>query len=413
MKILMVDKYHFIKGGAERYVFELAKVLEANGHEVIHFSMQDERNFPSEYEEYFINNINYNQNGFKKITNGLSAVPKMFFSLEAQKKLEQLIKKTGPEIAHVHMIDHQLSPSILYTLKKYKIPVIQTVHQYKLVCPNYKLYNPRTNQICEKCMDKRYIHAALERCHKNSFVASLLISFEMYFHKFFQMYEKNIDLFHVPSRFMGTKLEQGGINPERIKHLFYTINVDDFKFHPDFESYFVYFGRLSKEKGIFTLLKALRKIDNCRLKIIGDGPEEGFLKQYVAENKLKNVEFVGKLEGQDLLDSVSKAMFIVVPSEWFDNSPLVIYEAFAMGKPVIGSRAGGISELIDDGDNGFLFEMGNAHELEEKIRHLLQHPELVKQFSHSARAKAMKFFSPDQHYKKMLSFYKHLVNGSN
>jgi len=161
------------------------------------------------------------------------------------------------------------------------------------------------------------------------------------------------------------------------------------------------------------LLKALRKIDNCKLKVIGDGPEEGFLKKYVAENQLKNVEFLGKLEGQDLLDSVSRAMFVVVPSEWFDNSPLVIYEAFSMGKPVIGSRAGGISELIDDGDNGFLFEMGNIDELEEKIRHLLENPELVKRFSHSARAKAVKFFSPDQHYQEMLSFYKHLVNGSN
>lgn len=407
----MVDKYHFVKGGAERYLFQLSSMLEDGGHEVVHFSMQDKRNLPSAYDDYFVSNIDYGMGFFKSPVKTVRAAMKMFYSFEAKSKLEKLINYAKPDIAHLHMIDHQLSPSILSVFKKYKIPVLQTVHQYKLVCPNYKLYNPRTNEICEKCLPKkRYFHAFTSRCHKDSFNASLLISLESYFQRFFKVYQRNIDAFLVPSKFMGNKLIQGGIDPQKIHHLFYSIDVNKYMFNPNFNDYIVYFGRLSKEKGIVTLLRAMDSLRTLKLKIIGEGPEETHIKEYVTKHDLVNVELVGKLQGEKLTNAISNSMFVVVPSEWYDNSPLVIYEAFAMGKPVVGSRAGGIPELVEDGKNGYLFEMGNVTELVKAISTLVQQPFKIKAFGLAGRKRAEELFSPEKHYPLIMSFYRKLVN---
>ncbi|MFQ5752238.1 MAG: glycosyltransferase, partial [bacterium] len=193
LKILMIDKYYFIKGGAERYYFELAKLLEAQGHQVIPFSMQHNENLGTSYSDYFVDFIDYN-NGSKKINfaQSLKIAGRMLYSIHSKRKLEALIEHVKPDLAHLHMIDHQISPSILHTLKNHEIPVIQTVHQYKLVCPNYRLYNTRTNSICEKCLGGHYLYPITERCHKNSFAAGLLLALETYLHRFLSIYE-NVD----------------------------------------------------------------------------------------------------------------------------------------------------------------------------------------------------------------------------
>lgn len=413
MKVLMVDKYFFVKGGAERYMFELSKVLEANGHEVIPFAMQHPANFESNFSRFFPDNIEYHVDSlWSKASTFLKAGGRMIYSIAARKKMEQLIAEVRPDIAHLHMIDHQLSPSILIALKKHGIRVIQTVHQYKLVCPNYKFYNPRTGEICEKCLDGNLLHPIKERCHKNSIVASAMIAVESSIHRAWRIYEKNIDIFHVPSHFMGQKFREGGIGEDKIRHLFYTIQIQ--KYVPNFEAgnYLLYFGRLSDEKGILTLLKAAQSYPEAPFHIVGDGPQRSNLENFVRENSLKNVKFLGLKSGEVLESLVKNSRAVIVPSEWYDNSPLVIYESFAYGKPVIAAKMGGMPELVDHDENGLLFEAGNAEQLRAHIHRLWLNPNQASDYGKAARAKAEREFDPEVHYQKIYEWYRELVNKS-
>jgi glycosyltransferase involved in cell wall biosynthesis len=407
----MIDKYYFVKGGAERYMFELAKVLEANGHEVIPFSMKHPQNFETPYKEYFVENIEYNGvSAFSKATTALKATARMIYYWEARKRLERLLADLAPDIAHLHMIDHQLSPSILHSLKKFGVPVIQTVHQYKLVCPNYKLYNPRTGEICEKCLSGNFRHPLFERCHKDSALASLMIALESKVHRLTEIYEKNVDIFHVPSHFMGSKFEQAGIARGKIRHMFYSIEMQKFTPSKVPGDYLLYFGRLSKEKGILTLLKAAKSFSGAPLLVVGDGPQEAELKKYAQQNNLSQVKFLGVKSGAELEALVKNSRAVIVPSEWFDNSPLVIYESFAYGRPVIGAQMGGITELIDDGETGYLFPAGDVGRLVEKMRLLWESPQRARAFGKAARAKAEREFDPQTHYNRIYDWYVELTS---
>ena len=410
MKILMADKYYFIKGGAERYFFELKKILEKNGHEVISFSMKHPQNLESPWEEFFVDEIDFNPSGFiGKAVTGIKSSARIVYSMHAKRQMEKLLDYVKPDIAHVHMIDHQISPSILPVLKSRNIPVIQTVHTYKPVCPSYRLYNMQKNRICEKCLNGSYYRAVFEKCHKGSIGASLLVAAEMYIHKSLKLYENNIDIYHVPSRFMGQKLAEGGIDKSKIRHLFYTIDMDSFPVRYDNDGYFIYYGRLSAEKGIPVLLKAFAKADTGSLKIIGTGPDKKSLERLVSDLKIsRKVEFTGPVYGEQLKKLVSGAQFVVVPSEWYDNSPLVIYESLTMGKPVIGSNMGGIPELINIGVDGFIFEAKNTEQLSLILTDMLKHRNL-SEMGRAARAKAEKLFDPKVHYKNMMAIYNSVI----
>ncbi|MFZ5516460.1 MAG: glycosyltransferase family 4 protein [Candidatus Zhuqueibacterota bacterium] len=410
MKILMVNKFYYIMGGSERYYFELTKILEAHGHEVIPFAMKDPKNFKTEYEEYFVDNIEFNLgSAWEKVKNSGRITARIIYSLQARKRIESLIEKTRPDIAHLHMIDHQISPSILHSLKKYNIPVILTAHQSKVICPNYRMFNWNTMQNCEKCLDGHYYHPIIEKCHKNSRMAGLLIAVETYLHKMMRIYEDNVDIFHVPSKFFQQKFTQAGIDPRKIEQLYYTIQIDQYKPHYENEDYYVYFGRLEEAKGLMTLLKAAEKVKKSQLYIIGKGDHRAELEQFVAAKNITNVKFLGARYGEELKDLISKSKFIVVPSECYDNSPLVVYEAYAMGKPVIGSIMGGIPELIDNRETGLLFQAGDSDELADRIDFLLSYPQLLNEYGRNARTKAEREFSPEVHYQKILTKYQRLL----
>ncbi len=407
MKVLMVNKYYYIKGGSERYLFDVKTLLEQHGHEMIPFAMKDERNFPSEYQHYFVDHVDYDAPfSLKK----LKEAARLIYSWHAREKIEALIEATRPDIAHVHMIDHQISPAILHSLRRYGIPVVQTVHQYKLVCPNYRFYIEHNNQICERCVPGKFYQPILTRCHKNSLTASLLIAVEAYCHHWLGTYRKHVRLFHTPSAFMKQMLVRGGIDEQKIEHHFLLTWLDQFPFSPYYEDYFVYLGRLSPEKGVLTLLKAMTRINRSKLVIVGDGPQRAELERFVQENGIKNVEFVGYKTKGEVKELLSHAAFTVVPSEWYENSPLVIYEAFAMGKPVIGATIGGITEFIEPNKDGLHFSPGNDKQLAECIQSLLDRPETLPELGRNARTKAEQLFSPEEHYQWLSRIYERLMS---
>jgi glycosyltransferase involved in cell wall biosynthesis len=410
MKILMINKFYFIKGGSERYYFELTKILQANKHTVIPFSMKHPDNMISPYESFFVDNIEFNISSvWQKLKQSLKIIGRILYSWHARHRLDALLRKTKPDIAHLHMIDHQISPSILHSLKRYHIPVIMTTHQSKIICPNYRLFNWHSKTICEKCLDGHYYHPILERCHKNSRIAGLLIAFETYLHKAMKIYEKNVDILHTPSIFFEKKFIEANIRGPDIRQLHYTIRVNEYKPYFFNENYFSYFGRLEEAKGLETLLRAMKNIPDSHLYIIGKGYYRNALENYASELQLDNVKFTGAKYGKELQDIIGKSKFIVIPSECYDNSPLVVYEAYALGKPVIGARIGGIPELIDHHQTGLLFKAGDSDELFRCIRFLIEHPKLILKYGKQARKKAEMEFSPEVHYPQIIKMYEELV----
>ncbi len=390
MKILLINKFYYLKRGAEKHFFDLKKLLESKGHQVVVFSMQDERNEKTPYAKYFVSKIETEKPRFS-----LRGAGRVFYSFEAKKKLEKLILAEKPDIAHVHNIYHQISPSILTVLKKHKIPIAMTLHDFKILCPVYILYSK--GEICEKCKTYRYWHCVTKKCAKNSYLASKLNALEMCWHKFLRIYENNVSTFIVPSEFLKNKILEWGRLPEaKINVLPHFVDCNnltavtpkspvlslqtpvggDLPLGRD-GNYILYFGSLSKEKGVRVLLEAAKILnENNNLKheihLAGTGPEEKALRDFVAKNYLsEKVKFCGYLTREALQEKIKNSLFVVVPSITYETFGLSALEANALGKPVVASNLGALPEIVIDKETGILFKAGDSRDLAEKISVML------------------------------------------
>lgn len=364
--------------------------------------MKSSENVHSDYEGYFIDNTDYNGTGiFGKLKNSL----KIIYSFEAKAKIRRIINDTRPDLAHLHIFQHQLSPSILAEIMRSEIPSVNTVHDFKPLCPNYKMQNH--GRLCEKCKGHRYYNCLFGRCFKDSLAASLVITLEMYLHHLLGSYGY-IDTYITPSRFFRSKFIEFGFSPDRIVHIPNFIDCSAFRGDGSYGDYFIYFGRLSEEKGLKTLIKAMKSIKNSTLLIAGDGPLKQELIEALRINDIDNVRLLGQIKGSELAGLLENCKFSVVPSEWYENCPMSILESMAFGKPVIGSNIGGIPELIDQGRTGLLFEPGNSEELALHITHLLDNPLQTCQMGREARQIIEKEYSPEIHFRKTLGIYNNL-----
>lgn len=365
MKFLFANKYFFRKGGAETAFFDVARLLQEHGHHVCFFSMNHPQNRSSQFSEYFVSHVDYESEG--SLINQCKAACRILYSFEAKKKLAHLLDEEKPDIAHIHNIYHQISPSILHTLKKRSIPIVMTLYDYKMVCPVYNVM--ADGKPCEQCKQGRYYWCLINRCTKNSHVKSALNVMEMYLHhKLLHIYDL-VDIFIAPSRFLKTKMEEMGFQGNILYHPYF-IWAEEFIPTFGFKGRSIYYaGRLVKEKGLFTLLEAVKGLD-IELKIIGDGP----LMSDLVKRKGDNTHFLGYMPLEELKRVTADCMGMVISSEWYENNPLSIMEAFALGKPVIGPKIGSIPELIKEEENGLTFEPGNARDLRDKIEQFISMP---------------------------------------
>lgn len=409
MKILQVNKYYYLKGGAESVYFNDASLLRQHGHQIIPFSMQSEKNFDSQYADYFIENWDFYGGGFN-IWKKLKAAGHIIYSFETKKKARRLIAETKPEIVHLHNIYHQLSPSFLPLLKKeFHLPVVMTAHDYKLVCPNYSCLS--NGKVCTKCFKGDYSQIIENRCHKGSWWSSALLAVEMTLHKKWQIYENNIDVIIAPSKFMKKTLRKGGIKNE-IKVLPNFVNMEQFVWdgQPRLGEGLLYVGRLSEEKGLLTLLDALRKLpEKIPLKIVGTGEFRENLLQYISQNGLqKQVSLLGYKQGEELRELIRNCRLLVVPSISYENCPLSLLEAMALAKPVLASRIGGIPELLENDSNlvrGALFEAGDAVDLAKKIALYYGDEPLMVDWGRNARTYVEIYHSPVRYYQGLMKIY--------
>lgn len=365
MKILLIDVYHFNKGGAETVCFNTGKMLEEQGHKVVYFTLKWEKNNPSPYSNYFPESKETRRGPLKQVKNLVN----YFYHFEAAGKLEQLIQDEHPDLAHIHLMWGQITPSIFPVLKRHRIPILYTVHDFRIVCPAYTFRNGK-GQICEQCRGKYFYRCIVNSCTKGNRLLSVVMAAEQYFRNAFFNPARYIDGFIYVSNFTKNLQEKymPAVKkiPNIVLHNFSTSIIQRPKSMPE-EKYFLFFGRLSHEKGVQTLINAIEGIPQCKLKVVGTGPLEEYLKKQQKEKHIRNVEFLGYKFGKELADLVSEAYFVIVSSECYENNPMTIIEAYSVGTPVIGARIGGIPEIVADGKTGFQFESGNVDDLRKKL----------------------------------------------
>ncbi len=409
MKVLLINNFYYNRGGDCTYLLSLQNFLEKKGHKVIVFSMHHPNNIETEFSKYFVSYINYNEEIKKKtMKTVLKVLKRTIFSSEAKDKIAELIKIERPDVAHVQNIHHHITPSIFYVLKKHKIPIIWTLHDYTAICPNTSLLTH--GKVCEKCKKRKYYWPLLMRCKKDSLGASAIAALETIIHRIMRIYNY-VDLFISPSKFLRNKFIEFGFREDKIIHLDHFIDFPIIKDNVVPENYYLYVGRISEEKGLKTLIEAAIRVNSSKLKIVGDGPLMDEMIAYAnARDKKKVIEFLGHKSREELFDLYRESKFIVVPSEWYENAGLIIFEAFACGKPVIGSMIGGIPELVKDKERGVIFEPGNSENLSALIKYLLDNPDIAEKMGENARKHLASKLNSENHYWKLIKVYNQVIS---
>lgn len=410
MNILHINNFHYWRGGSEAVYFKTAELLEEHKHSSLFFSVNHPNTVSCKTEQYFIPFMDFNVS--QGMTEQLKSAVRVLYSFQARKYLSRLLDRFDVDIAHLHNIYHHISPSVIHELKKKRIPIVMTLHDYKMVCPAYALL--RNGKTCEACEGGRYFHALKDKCIKKSIAKTLLAVVEMYLHHSVLRIYDSVDVFISPSMFLIDKLKEMGFR-KNIVYLPNFINSRDFMgFRSDAsskEKSIVYFGRLSFEKGLWTLLEAAKlfredaEYQNIKIKIIGDGSEMRALKNMVESEQIDNVRFYGVLKGNDLFSEISNSISAVLPSEWYENNPVSVLESFALATPVIGARIGGIPELVRDGETGLLFEPGDAAGLCSKMKFMICNTDKAYEMGLNGRGMVRDEFNPDKYYHQLMKIY--------
>ena len=400
MRILLVNKFHYLRGGSEKYYFELAKLLKDHGHTVAFFSMKNENNIKTGDREYFVDEIDMNTGSKFEALN-------VIYSKKNKALMEKALEEFKPDIVHINNFQRQLSASIIDAVKEKNIPLIMTAHDLNSICPaSIMLYN---GEVCEDCITKGYTSCIKKKCIKNSMLKSVLGYIEKKYYDLHKIFCK-VDCIISPSEFNKNQLLKGKLKCNDITVIHNFVNETKKTDYTLGDCAF-YFGRLSKEKGILNLIEAINNIPGARLIIAGDGPERENIQAYIKEHKLENwITLLGYLNQNDIRENIRKCRFVTVPSIWYENCPYSILETMEIGKPIIGSKIGGIPELIQDGINGFTYEHNDVTKLTNILMKLFGNDETVKQFSKNSKQIFIQNYSAEAYYNKLMTVYNKYIN---
>lgn len=408
MRILLVNYRYFISGGPEKYMFNIKKMLEDNGHEVIPFSVHSNKNVETEYSKYFVEPIGsrdatYFEECKKTPKVIMQLLSRSIYSVEVEKAIQKEISEVKPDLVYIIHFVNKLSPSVITGAKKAGKPVVLRLSDYFLLCPRFDfLYDKKP---CEECLKKGYRTCIQRRCVKGSLFASLVRVLSMKIHALLNVY-KDVDAFITPSQFLRGKLIENGFDGEKITCIpTFTASKSEVG-EPRIGDYGLYFGRISEEKGVETVVSAFEQLPDHRVLIMGDDTTEEAkrLMAYVQEKNLGNITFVGFKSGVEMEEIIKGARYTLIPSVWYDNLPNTALESFQYSKPVIASNIGSLPELVLDGVNGFLFEAGNAEDLRRKVL-LLSEDETVERMGAASRARLEERFAPKTHYDALMNVF--------
>ena len=395
MRVLLVNKFHWNKGGSEKYYFELGGLLKKYGHEVAYFSMEDEKNIKTGDKEYFVPKFDLNNSSKLKALD-------IILNKENARLMKKALDEFKPDIVHLNNFQRQLSASIIKPIKDRNIPIVFTAHDVQAICPAITMMDNEKN-VCELCMKGKYINCIKKSCNKGSKLKSVLGAIEGYYYK---IYIEAIDYIITPSKFYRTKFIEDGINEKKIQAIHNSIEMTDYNLVTQDDGYALYFGRLSKEKGILNLINAFEKCDKGTLYIAGEGPEKENIEKIVTDRNLENrVKLLGFLNKEQMTEIIRKCKFVVVPSIWYENCPYSILETLAIGKPVIGANIAGIPELVKNEQSGLTYKYDDVNDLSNKMKLLFDNENLVKQYGENAKKQAQREYSNEKYYEEIISIY--------
>jgi len=451
MRVLLINRNDFVDGGADRVFLNTVEMLKESCDSCERYDGCDRYDCYDSYDggnnhnNHNTHNPHNNHNThnyynlstatFTRRDAGLNNMPdprtlsfrgklktagRYLYNKQVARELDKKIKEFKPDIAHVHLIFGTLSGSVLTTLKKHGVPVVMTLHDYRLICPANAMLD-RHGKVCEKCRKSRYYNSLIHRCSEGNFFFSGLIMLEAYLRKWFFKPVKNIEHFIFVSEFAHNKHIGFDKRYAGKSSLLYNMAEEKPEPEPIRGDYLLYLGRLSKEKGLLTLLDAVKELD-VKLLIAGSGSQENELRKIIHERSESFAErsevihpsaariiLLGYRTGAALESLIRNCSYVVLPSEWYENNPMSVVESFALGKPVIASRIGGIPELVTD-ETGFLFEPGNPASLSETIEKAINlTDEEYRKMSNNCLTFAHQNFNREQHFQQLMRIYEQAI----
>lgn len=406
MRVLYCNKYNYPFSGTEVYLFELMDLMRAKGNDVALFSMADVRGEPTPYDRHFVPHIDFKtQVGWGgRVRRAAQAI----YSSEARRRICSMIREFRPDVAHVRNIYHHLSPSILWELRAQDVPVIYHVNDFKLLCPSYNMISRR--KACEACKDGAFWHALRPGCYPGA-GARMTLAAEAYVHRWLGTYRKCVDLFLAPSRFVRDKFVEHGWDGSKFHVLPHFQRVQEWRESSACHNGpILYVGRLSAEKGVDDLLRAMQQLPQLRLVIAGDGPAKGELQRLSMELGLANVEFVGPVGAEERDRRIAESRFTVFPSHAYETLGKTILESYAQGRAVVASDLGSRRELLRPGETGVLYRCGDVNGLARAVRALAETPELAERMGREGWEWVRRYYGPEPHYEQLLRLYQCLIN---
>jgi len=398
VRILQISHNYHIVGGSDAVFFATCDLLNSAGHEVIPFCMDHPKNRATPWQKYFPRGADSQT---APIRDGL----RYFYNSEARTKLEQLLQHAGPiDVAHLHIYHGKQTPAILPLLRTHGIPVVHTLHEYKLACPVYTMQ--RHGQPCDLCVQGSDLNCIRHACKDRSVLRSLVMAAEKTTARLFGDV-RLVDRFLCVSGFQRQIMARAGLPAERLFTLHNFVPTDDDAPQEGHDGYFLYAGRIEELKGIATLVDAFKR-SGQGLKIVGDGDWRSELEKSVSDTR--NITYLGFQHGEKLQRLMRRAQAIVVPSQWYENCPMTVLEAKAYGRPVIAANIGGIPELIHHGVDGMLFEPGDVDGLIAATEALVNADHQT--FAVNARKDARARFSSKMHLNSLLAHYAAVINAS-
>ena len=396
----MVNKFLYPRGGSESYMLYLGEHLKKLGHEIEYFGMYDENNTVGNSIGKYTQNMDFHSKGLARFLYPF----KIIYSREAKKKIMQVIDDFKPDIVHMNNINFQLTPSIIYGIKKRGVKLVQTVHDYQMICPNHLLYNFDKNTPCEKCVKGSHINCIKNKCIHNSTVKSILGVIEAKLYSLLKTYKK-VDLFVCPSNFLENKLLSAkGYYKGKTKTIHNFIDKEKFSNTDRKEdSYIVFIGRLSKEKGIEYIAKTAKLLGEYTFVIAGSGPDEGMLKG------IDNIKLAGFVTGNDLTELMGNAKLLLLPSVCYENCPLSILEAHSMGVPVVTMNSGGMAELVKDGVTGTLVNEPTPECIALKIKETIENEDYYKTLRENCKKERDNILSVESYCDILVGEYEKLI----
>ena len=388
MKILLVHNYYQKAGGEDVVVDSELDLLLSYGHKAKLFSVSND-----------------DIKGLKQI----KVASQTTYSYPARYRLSKEIFRFEPDVVHVHNFFPLLSPSIYDACMDNKVPVIQTLHNFRLICPGALLM--RKGNICEKCVTASAYQSVLYRCYRNSVFGTCAVARMVENHRRKQTWHNKVDRFIVLTDFARKKFVEGGfpenkivVKPNFCKKPENKKTASEGKRNHQCESA-LFVGRLSHEKGLNALLNAWQELD-IPLRIAGDGPLKNMIKDYC----YRHISFLGMLTPDRVSEEMDNASFLIMPSEWYEGFPMVLVEAFSHGLPVVASRLGSMEEIVEDGTTGLLFEAGNVEDLADKAIWMVEHPDECRRMGKNARCIYEEKYAPENNYKMLMKIYQDVLS---